>query len=114
MQESGIHENAYHGNDILHLEVEFMDLVFLVGVFLTLVIFIGFYAFIYIQSDLIKRVDENITQRMSVNKISNDHSGRRRWFQPFFYFNNTDDPTTEWMGDWVSVCSSISDDEMSR
>jgi hypothetical protein len=114
MHESGVAEP----DAILHLEVQLMNLVFLVGVFLTLVIFIGFYVFIYIQSDLIKRLDESVTQPKAVNRISNDRSGRRRWFQPFCYFNNTGDPTTEWMGDWVSVCSSISDvssdDEMTN
>jgi hypothetical protein len=96
----------------INLEMQLLNLIFLVGVFLTLVIYIGFYAFIYDQSDSIQRLDRNVTQPTAVKRISNDPCDRRRWFQPFCYFNNSDDPTTEWMGDWVSVCSSVSDYEM--
>lgn len=99
-------------------EVQLMNLVFLVGVFLVLVVYTSFYAFIYKQSDCLRRSDE-INKPVTDIKIDIDPCGRRHWFQPFCYLN--EDPvglkSTEWLGDWSSVCSSASiistDDEMS-
>lgn len=103
---------------VLHVEVQLMNLIFLITVFLALVVYIGFYTIIYKQSDCIQRSEREMTEPVTARGMTNDACSQRRWFQPFCYFNNTDDPTTEWMGDWVSVCTTASDissdDEMTN
>ncbi|KAF0718115.1 Uncharacterized protein FWK35_00029947 [Aphis craccivora] len=91
---------------VLHTEVQLMDLIFLITVFLALVVYIGFYTIIYKQSDCVRRLER---KPVTAHGITNGTCGQRRWFQPFCYFNNADDPTTEWIGDWVSVCTIASD-----
>jgi len=103
---------------VLHTEVQLISLIFLITVFLALVVYIGFYTIIYKQSDCIRRSEREMTESVTARGIANDECGQCRWFQPFCYFNNSDDPTTEWMGDWVSVCTTASDistdDEMTN
>jgi len=101
---------AAESTAVLHMEVQLLNLVLLIGVFLTLVIYVVFYALIYQQSDSVRRSDREITDSGTGRKIASDPcGGRHSWFQPFYYFNNSDDPATEWMGDWISVCNSASD-----
>lgn len=103
---------------VLHLEVKLMNLIFLIAVFLILVVYIGFYTIIYQQSDCIRCSERQMAEPATARGIANNACRQRRWFQPFCYFNNSDDPTTKWMGDWVSVCTTTSDissdDEMSN
>lgn len=103
---------------VLHTEVQLLNLIFLIVVFLALVVYIGFYTIIYKQSDCIRRLERQMTEPVTASGITNDTCGQRRWFQPFCYFNDSDDPTIKWMGDWVSVCTTASDissdDEMTN
>lgn len=95
---------------VFHTEVQLLNLVLLIGVFLTLVVYVVFYLLIYQQSDFVRRSDREIIDSGSARKTaSNPCGGRHRWFQPFCHFNNSDDPATDWMGDWITDCSSASD-----
>lgn len=102
----------------IELEVQLTNLIFLVSVFLVLVIYVLFYAFIYKQKDCVRCPDE-IHEPLTDNQTDIDARGRRRWFQPFCYLDEDPDgfKSTEWLGDWSSVCSSessiLTDDEMS-
>lgn len=89
----------------IQLEVQLTNLIFLVGIILVLVVYIGFYAFIYISADSVQR---------SVDKNRIDPCGRRRFFQPFCNLNSDPDDlqSTEWLGDWTSVSSISADDEL--
>jgi len=90
---------------VIQLEVQLMNLTFLVGIFLTLVIYIGFYAFIYKTTDCVRRLDE--IRKAAVNR----KNSRRRWFQPFCNLNaDLEDleSMNEWFGDWSSDCDTLS------
>ncbi|CAI6374830.1 unnamed protein product [Macrosiphum euphorbiae] len=94
---------------VMQLEVRLMNLTILVGIFLVLVVYTGFYAFIYKSSDCVRR-SEGDKKATEVNKNGIDPCGCRRWFQPFCNLNADPDDlqSTEWLGDWSSVCSSAS------
>lgn len=89
----------------IQLEVQLTNLIFLVGIFLVLVVYIGFYGFIYLSTDCVRR---------SAKKKRIDPCGRRRYFQPFSTLNADPDDlqSTEWLGDWTSVSSVSADDEL--
>jgi len=95
---------------VIQLEVQLMNLIFLVGIFLVFVVYTGFYAFIYKSTDCVRRSD-GIKKATMDNKNGIDPArGRRRWFQPFCNLNADPDDlqSTEWLGDWNSDCSSVS------
>jgi len=93
---------------VMQLEVRLMNLLFLVGIFLVLVVHTGFYALIYKSTDCVRRSDGD-KKATKVNKNGIDPCGRRRWFQPFCNLNADPDDldSTEWL-DWNSVSSSAS------
>ncbi|KAF0754091.1 Uncharacterized protein FWK35_00016581 [Aphis craccivora] len=95
---------------VFHTEVQLVNLVFLIGIFLVLVVYVIFYALIYQQSDSVRRSDREIADSETKGKTASDPCrGHYRWFQPFCISKNSNDPVTEWMGDWISDCSSASD-----
>lgn len=94
---------------VIQLEVKLMNLIFLIGVFLVLVVYTGFYAFIYKSKDCVRRSD-GVAKTTMDNKNGIGLRGRCRWFQPFCNLNGDPDDlqSTEWLGDWNSICSSVS------
>ncbi|KAL4148190.1 hypothetical protein QTP88_002474 [Uroleucon formosanum] len=97
---------------VIQLEVRLMSIILLVGIFVMVVIYVGFYAFIYKTTDCVRRLDE--VQKVAENR----KNSRRRWFQPFCNLNADlgDLESTEWFGDWSSDCDTLSntsaDDEL--
>lgn len=82
----------------IQLEGQLINLFFLVGIFLVLVVYIGFYAYVYKSDDCVRR---------PYNQNGIYPCGRRHWFQPFTNLNADPDDleSTEWLGDWASDCS---------
>jgi len=88
-------------------EVQLISLLFLVGIFLTLVVYIGFYVCIYKQANCSVRCIEKINEPVvRYNGKTNDPGDRHHWFKPFCFLNGaSNDMSSEWLGDWTSVCS---------
>jgi len=80
-------------------EVRLMSMSFLIGIFLLLSVYTGFYAFIYKTRDRVKSSGE--VQEAGTR----EQNGHRRWFQPFC---NLDDELISTDG-WMGTCSTDSD-----
>jgi hypothetical protein len=91
---------AEHATEVHVVDIQMLNLILMVGTFMVLIIYVGFYAYIYKTSDCVRRSEEGQKQKAKLSL--------RRWFQPFVGLNaDPDDPeSTEWLGDWSTDCDS--------
>lgn len=90
-------------------EAGILSLVSLIAVFLALIVCTGFYAFVYNQKDSVGRPvdsDESVAYQGSDCNPYAVPIGRRPWFQPFCFLNQSINTPSDWLGDWSSLSSS--------